>query len=140
MITPLRGPAAAGWNETLTAQLVDCESVVQLLVVTTNSALSLATALTLTLAAPMFVSVSVSGAPGEWGRIGVSLCDITAGMNALIGIQQALLAREKTGRGSGVHVSLFDSAAELMSVPYLQTRHTGRAPARYSDDRSLARW
>jgi crotonobetainyl-CoA:carnitine CoA-transferase CaiB-like acyl-CoA transferase len=74
--------------------------------------------------------VSVSGAPGEWGRIGVSLCDITAGMNAVVGIQQALLARARTGRGSGVHVSLFDSAAELMSVPYLQTRHTGRAPAR----------
>jgi itaconate CoA-transferase len=74
--------------------------------------------------------VSVSGAPGEWGRIGVSLCDITAGMNAVVGIQQALLARERSGRGSGVHVSLFDSAAELMSVPYLQTRHTGRAPER----------
>ena len=74
--------------------------------------------------------VSVSGAPGEWGRIGVSLCDITAGMNAVVGIQQALLARARSGRGSGVHVSLFDSAAELMSVPYLQTRHTGRAPER----------
>jgi crotonobetainyl-CoA:carnitine CoA-transferase CaiB-like acyl-CoA transferase len=33
--------------------------------------------------------VAVSGAPGPWGRIGVSICDITAGMNALIGIQQA---------------------------------------------------
>ncbi len=74
--------------------------------------------------------ISVSGAPGEWGRIGVSLCDITAGMNALIGIQQALLQRAVTGRGSGVHVSLFDSAAELMSVPYLQAHHSGRAPDR----------
>lgn len=74
--------------------------------------------------------VAVSGAPGEWGRIGVSLCDITAGMNALIGIQQALLARARTGRGSAVKVSLFDSAAELMAVPYLQARYGGRAPAR----------
>ena len=74
--------------------------------------------------------ISVSGAPGEWGRIGVSLCDITAGMNALIGIQQALLQRAVTGQGSGVHVSLFDSAAELMSVPYLQTQYGGRAPDR----------
>ena len=32
--------------------------------------------------------VSVSGAPGEWGRIGVSLCDISAGMNAIIGISR----------------------------------------------------
>ena len=74
--------------------------------------------------------VAVSGAPGPWGRIGVSICDITAGMNALIGVQQALLQRERTGRGSGVHVSLFDSAAELMAVPYLQARYGAGAPER----------
>ncbi len=78
--------------------------------------------------------VSVSGAPGpgveSLGRIGVSLCDINAGLNALIGIQQALIARARTGRGSAVKVSLFDSAAELMSVPYLQTRYGGKAPER----------
>ena len=78
--------------------------------------------------------IAVSGAPGtgveSLGRIGVSVCDINAGMNALIGIQQALLQRERTGHGSGVQVSLFDSAAELMSVPYLQTRYGGKAPQR----------
>lgn len=74
--------------------------------------------------------VAVSGAPGEWGRIGVSVCDINAGLNALIGIQQALLLREKTGHGSGIKVSLFGSAAELMSVPYLQARYGGKAPER----------
>ena len=74
--------------------------------------------------------VAVSGAPGPWGRIGVSICDITAGMNALIGVQQALLQRERTGHGSGVKVSLFDSAAELMAVPYLQARYGTGAPER----------
>ncbi len=74
--------------------------------------------------------ISVSGAPGDWGRIGVSLCDINAGLNALIGIKQALLARARSGRGSAVKVSLFDSAAELMAVPYLQARYGGQAPAR----------
>lgn len=74
--------------------------------------------------------VSVSGAPGEWGRIGVSLCDINAGLNALIGIQQALMQRERSGRGSAVKVSLFGSAAELMAVPYLQARYGGKAPER----------
>ena len=71
--------------------------------------------------------VAISGAPGEGvdslGRIGVSVCDINAGLNALIGIQQALIQRSRTGRGSGVAVSLFGSASELMSVPYLQTRY-----------------
>lgn len=74
--------------------------------------------------------VAVSGAPGEWGRIGVSICDITSGMNALIGIQQALYQRERTGQGSSIKVSLFGSAAELMSVPYLQARYGGKAPER----------
>ncbi|MCR5864474.1 MAG: CaiB/BaiF CoA transferase family protein [Aquincola tertiaricarbonis] len=78
--------------------------------------------------------IAVSGAAGQGteslGRIGVSLCDITAGMNALIGIQQALLQRQRTGRGSAVKVSLFGSAAELMAVPYLQTRYGGQAPQR----------
>ena len=74
--------------------------------------------------------VAVSGAPGPWGRIGVSICDIAAGMNALIGVQQALLQRERTGCGSGVQVSLFDSAAELMAVPYLQARYGAGAPQR----------
>jgi itaconate CoA-transferase len=78
--------------------------------------------------------ISVSGAPGQGvdalGRIGVSLCDINAGMNALVGIQQALMQRERTGRGSAVKVSLFGSAAELMAVPYLQARYGGKAPER----------
>lgn len=74
--------------------------------------------------------VAVSGAPGPWGRIGVSICDISAGMNALIGVQQALMQRERTGRGSGVQVSLFGSAAELMAVPYLQARYGAKAPER----------
>jgi itaconate CoA-transferase len=74
--------------------------------------------------------VCVSGAPDGWGRIGVSICDVSAGLNALIGIQQALMQRERTGRGSTVKVSLFGSAAELMSVPYLQARYGGKAPER----------
>ena len=60
----------------------------------------------------------------------MSICDITAGMNALIGIQQALLQRALTGCGSGIQVSLFDSAAELMAVPYLQARYGDNAPDR----------
>ena len=51
-------------------------------------------------------------------------------MNALIAIQQALLQRAPTGVGSVVKVSLFDSAADLMAVPYLQARYCGKAPAR----------
>ena len=74
--------------------------------------------------------LAVSGAPGDYGRIGVSVCDIAAGMNALIGIQQALLQRMQSGQGSSVKVSLFDGAADWMSVPLLHQDYSGKAPGR----------
>lgn len=74
--------------------------------------------------------VSVNGAPDSYGRIGVSVCDIGAGMNALIGIQNALLLRSNTGKGSGVKVSLFDTAADWMQVPFLHSEYGGKAPQR----------
>jgi crotonobetainyl-CoA:carnitine CoA-transferase CaiB-like acyl-CoA transferase len=74
--------------------------------------------------------VSVSGPAGEYGRIGVSICDIGAGMNALIGIQLALLARASSGRGSSVQVSLFDTAADWMTVPVLHQAYAGKGPQR----------
>lgn len=72
--------------------------------------------------------VAVNGAPGHPGRIGVSVCDIGAGMNAVIGIQQALIARAQTGEGSSVKVSLFDTAADWMTVPLMHAVYGGKAP------------
>jgi crotonobetainyl-CoA:carnitine CoA-transferase CaiB-like acyl-CoA transferase len=51
-------------------------------------------------------------------------------MNAAQVILEALFLRERTGQGSALHVSLFDSAAELMAVPYLQARYGRAAPQR----------
>ena len=64
--------------------------------------------------------ISINGAPGEYGRVGVSLCDYATGMSAALAINEALLARGKSGVGAAVKVSLFDVMAELMSVPLLQ--------------------
>lgn len=72
--------------------------------------------------------VAVNGAPGHPGRIGVSVCDIGAGMNAVIGIQKALIARGITGQGSAVKVSLFDTAADWMTVPLMHTQYGGKSP------------
>ncbi|MFT5421097.1 MAG: itaconate CoA-transferase [Candidatus Endobugula sp.] len=74
--------------------------------------------------------VAINGSPEGYGRIGVSVCDIGAGMNALIGIQNALLVRARTGGGSGVQVSLFDTAADWMQVPFLHSEYGGKAPQR----------
>ncbi|WP_269502707.1 CaiB/BaiF CoA transferase family protein [Burkholderia sp. IMCC1007] len=72
----------------------------------------------------------ISGAPDACGRIGVSICDIGAGMNATIAVLSALALRERTGRGSGVSVSLFDGAADWMSIPYVHEVYGKGAPKR----------
>ncbi|SFK26699.1 CoA-transferase family III [Bradyrhizobium sp. Gha] len=57
--------------------------------------------------------------------MGVSVCDISAGMTALNAILQALLKRERTGEGSSIQVSLFDAIADWMNVPVLQFDYGG---------------
>jgi itaconate CoA-transferase len=68
---------------------------------------------------------SVTGTPAAPGRIGVSACDIAAGLAAHAAILEALLLRAQTGVGSGIHVSLFAAMAEWMAVPLLYYRGTG---------------
>jgi crotonobetainyl-CoA:carnitine CoA-transferase CaiB-like acyl-CoA transferase len=74
--------------------------------------------------------LSVSGAPGAMGRIGVSLCDIGTGVTAFGAILEALLRRQKTGCGEAIKLSLFDCMAEWMAVPLLHHDYLGAAPER----------
>lgn len=64
--------------------------------------------------------ISVSGPPGEFGRIGISMCDIGTGVTAHAAVLEALIQRSITDEGASIAVSLFDVAAEWMTVPYLQ--------------------
>lgn len=73
---------------------------------------------------------SLTGSPAEAGRVGVSICDLTAGMNAHAAILEALIARASTGQGSAIHVSLFDGLADMMNTALMHQRYTGKAPAR----------
>ncbi|MCA0405525.1 MAG: CoA transferase [Proteobacteria bacterium] len=73
---------------------------------------------------------SVTGGPEAPARVGVSVCDIAAGMNAHSAILQALIARGKTGQGRTIKVSLFSGMADWMNVPYLQRRYGGEIPPR----------
>ncbi len=73
---------------------------------------------------------SVTGDPAAPGRVGVSIVDIAAGMYALVGILEALYERQRTGRGTGLKVSLFDCIADWMMVPLLFQEHTGESPRR----------
>jgi crotonobetainyl-CoA:carnitine CoA-transferase CaiB-like acyl-CoA transferase len=73
---------------------------------------------------------SITGSPEQPGRVGVSVVDIATGLAAYAGILEALLVRERTGRGGHVGVSLFDAIAEWMTVPLMYYEGTGRAPQR----------
>lgn len=74
--------------------------------------------------------VSVSGGPGEMGRIGVSLADIGAGLNAYGAISTALVRQARSGLGAHLEVSLFDTLAEWMTVPLLHHDYRGAPPER----------
>jgi crotonobetainyl-CoA:carnitine CoA-transferase CaiB-like acyl-CoA transferase len=51
-------------------------------------------------------------------------------MNAHAAILQALYARERTGKGCHIAVSLFDGIADWMTVPLIHREYTGREPQR----------
>ncbi|MYE84513.1 MAG: CoA transferase [Gammaproteobacteria bacterium] len=74
--------------------------------------------------------VSVSGPPGEYGRVGVSVCDVATGVSAALAITEALFERARTGRGKAVKLSLFDVIADWMAVPLLHHDYTERGPDR----------
>ncbi len=62
---------------------------------------------------------SVTGGPEGPARVGVSIVDIAAGLNAYEAILEALIVRSKTGEGAEISVSMFDAMAEWMTVPLL---------------------
>lgn len=68
---------------------------------------------------------SVTGTPEAPGRIGISACDVGTGMYAHAAILEALLERERTGQGGAIHVSLFDSMCDWMTVPLLHYDYAG---------------
>ncbi len=74
--------------------------------------------------------IDVSGSPEGLGRIGVSICDIGAGMAAHAGIVESLLLRERSNNVKDVKISLFDVAADWMTVPYIHSKYGGAAPKR----------
>jgi crotonobetainyl-CoA:carnitine CoA-transferase CaiB-like acyl-CoA transferase len=64
--------------------------------------------------------LSITGTEeGESVRCGYGVTDVTAGLFAVIGILLALRARESTGRGQFVDVSMFDSMISTMTSNYM---------------------
>jgi itaconate CoA-transferase len=72
---------------------------------------------------------AITGGPEQASRVGVSVVDIATGMNAYEAILEALITRGRTGQGTDIRVSMFDSMAEWMAVPLLHGR-AGTPPKR----------
>lgn len=73
---------------------------------------------------------AVTGTPADPVKVGVSIADVMTGMNAHAAVLEALIERRITGRGQAIEVAMFDSMADLMSVPLLHHDYGGRATPR----------
>ena len=75
--------------------------------------------------------MSTTGYPdGEPLRAGTLIVDISTAMYAALGISAALFARERTGQGEYLDVSMFDVAVQLLEAKFVDFTVTGNIPKR----------
>ena len=78
--------------------------------------------------------MSITGpADGEPIRAGVAIADLASGIFAFGAIMAALYAREKTGEGQQIDISLLDSQLALMSYVASNYLISGETPKRYGN-------
>jgi crotonobetainyl-CoA:carnitine CoA-transferase CaiB-like acyl-CoA transferase len=75
---------------------------------------------------------SINGYPDRPGvRIGTSVLDLGTGVWTALGCIGGLLHREKSGKGSVVDTSLFETALGLLTVHFARYQASGRLPERH---------
>jgi len=73
--------------------------------------------------------MSITGQPGgEPTKFGASLADMSAAVYGSLGILGALLARERTGRGQFIDISLLESQMSWLNTTAVRYFLTGEAP------------
>lgn len=78
--------------------------------------------------------MSITGEPeGGPMKYGVAIADIVTGMSAAQAVLAALFAREKTGTGQFLDISLFDCALSLLANVATGHLATGKMPGRYGN-------
>lgn len=83
--------------------------------------------------------MSVTGEPdGDPVKCGIPIGDLGAGLFATTGILAAYIARQQTGVGQHVDVSLFEAALALSVWETSELWTTGRIPARYGSAHRLS--
>ncbi|MBO6719998.1 MAG: CoA transferase [Rhizobiaceae bacterium] len=73
---------------------------------------------------------SVTGTPDTPVKVGVSIADVMTGMNAHAAVLEALIERSTSGRGSAIEIAMFDTMADMMSVPLLHYDYGGKPTPR----------
>jgi len=75
--------------------------------------------------------MDLTGDPsGEPQKIGVAFADIVSGLYAVIGIQTALMARGRTGRGQHIDIALFDCMTGVLANQAMNFLASGVSPRR----------
>ncbi len=78
--------------------------------------------------------MSITGQPdGTPMKVGVAVADLFAGQNAIIAILAALQARERTGKGQHLDISLFDSQLGWLANVASNYLISGELPKRYGN-------
>ena len=78
--------------------------------------------------------LSVTGTEEVPSKVGISVSDIGTGMHAFSAILAALYQREKTGKGTRIDLTMFESMVEWMQHPIYYTHFSGKAPKRSGPD------
>ena len=74
--------------------------------------------------------ISITGEENIGSKVGIPVADIAAGTYLLQGILAALYARERTGEGAYISLSLFDALVEWMGYPVYHTLYGTADPPR----------
>jgi crotonobetainyl-CoA:carnitine CoA-transferase CaiB-like acyl-CoA transferase len=74
--------------------------------------------------------IGVTGTEENPAKVGISIGDISAGLYAYSSILAALIARERSGRGERIDISMLECLTEWMTPPLYVWQGTGKIPAR----------
>jgi crotonobetainyl-CoA:carnitine CoA-transferase CaiB-like acyl-CoA transferase len=78
--------------------------------------------------------MSITGMPdGPPLRLGVAFTDLVGGMNAVQAILAAVIARENSGEGQAIDISLFDGAVALLANIASAHLNAGVVPTRFGN-------
>jgi itaconate CoA-transferase len=72
-------------------------------------------------------SCAATGHEGDPAKPGIPVADVGTGLQAATSILAALLARGRSGAGTAIHVSMFDTVIDFLGFALLHARYTGMA-------------